>query len=240
MIKIAICDDEEYARKKLSSIIKDYFANIDKKILIKEYNSGKNFLKMEIRFDIIFLDIEMPELNGIETAKILRKWDVNSKIIYVTHHKNYKANAYQVHAFDYITKPISEESLFKVLTEIMRYMDNKHNLPKLVFKTDQGVITMEADDVYYLEYFERKVVIASSKGEHISAHYTMKQLFEKLSKYNFEAPHKSYIVNMVHIKLIKGFNIELENGVTIPLAQKRAVIFKKRFNNFLQSTFDII
>ena len=70
--------------------------------------------------------------------------------------------------------------------------------------------------------------------------YSLKELYEKFNKYNFESPHKSFIINMLHIKRIKGFDILMENGGTIPLAQKRAVGFKAKFNDFLQSTFDKI
>ena len=73
-----------------------------------------------------------------------------------------------------------------------------------------------------------------------SASYSLKELYEKFNKYNFESPHKSFIVNMLYVKRIKGFDILLENGDIVPLAQKRAVVFKNRFNDFLQSTFDRI
>lgn len=77
------------------------------------------------------------------------------------------------------------------------------------------------------------------KGNYFAS-YSLKELYEKFKKYNFESPHKSFIVNLLYLKRIKGFDILLENNDIVPLAQKRAVDFKNKFNDFLQSTFDRI
>ena len=107
---------------------------------------------------------------------------------------------------------------------------------KYAFMTQEGIITLEPDDIYYFEYQSRKVVINSSQGKYIAA-YSLKELYEKFSKYHFESSHKSFILNLIHIKSIKGFDIYMKNGDVVPLAQKRAVDFKKRFHDFLQSAF---
>lgn len=239
VIKVAVCDDETQAREKLISFIKEYFKEQNRPAWVAEFKTGEGLLKSNIRYDIIFLDIEMPNLNGIETAIKLRKWDVNSKIIFVTHYDKYSSSAYKVHAFDYICKPIREKKIYDVLGEAIRYLENASEKQKYAFKTEQGVVTIELDDIYYFEYMARKVIIKSSKGKYVAS-YSLKELYDKFRNFNFESPHKSFIINMLHIKHIKGFDIFIENGDTIPLAQKRAVEFKKKFNDFLQSTFDKI
>lgn len=239
MIKVAVCDDEEQARIKLMSIVKAYFEKIQKVALVKEFDSGYELLKSNIRFDIILLDIEMPDLNGIETAQKLRNRDICSKIIYITNYINYRGSAYKVHAFDYIEKPIREQAIFGVLKEAIYYLENASEKQQFVFHTEDCILTLELDDIYYFEYMSRRVIINTSQGK-FTATYSLKELYEKFCKYNFESPHKSFIVNMQYIKYIKKFNILMENGDIIPLAQKRAVKFKTKFNDFLQSTFDQI
>lgn len=76
MIKIAVCDDEKQVRLRLLTIIQQYFSEIKREVWVAGFKRGQELLSAKVRFDIIFLDIEMPELNGIETAKKLRKWDV--------------------------------------------------------------------------------------------------------------------------------------------------------------------
>lgn len=97
MIKIAICDDEEIICKKMIIIVQKYFEKINRAVWISDYRNGYELLNAHIRFDIIFLDIDMPKLNGIETAMKLRKWDVNSKIVYVTNYNTYIEKAFKVH-----------------------------------------------------------------------------------------------------------------------------------------------
>lgn len=238
-IKLAICDDEELVRIKLSTIINEYFKSIKRQILVIDFRTGEEFLKSGIRFDVVFLDIEMPIINGIETAKKLRKWDVNSKIIYVTNNSNYKDCAYKVHAFDYISKPVTERTINNVLHDVVRYLDNTSENHKYAFKTDEGFKTLFLEDIYYFEYLARKVRIINLNGKY-TASYSLKELYGRLNTFNFESPHKSYIVNMSYVKYIKGFDIIMENGDTIPLAQKKAVKFKELFNDFLQTTFNKI
>ena len=115
MIKVAICDDDKQICSKLIAIVKEYFADIGRPVWVAEFTSGLKLLKANIRFDVIFLDIDMPGLNGIETAKKLRNWDVNSKIVYVTNYSKYASCAYKVHAFDYVEKPVRENRIFNVL-----------------------------------------------------------------------------------------------------------------------------
>lgn len=80
MIKIAVCDDEKQVRLRLLTIIQQYFSEIKREVWVAGFKRGQELLSAKVRFDIIFLDIEMPELNGIETAKKLRKWDVKRKL----------------------------------------------------------------------------------------------------------------------------------------------------------------
>lgn len=238
MIKIAICDDDSSIHRVLSTIIKNYFEEIQRAVLVKMFLSGNGLLNAKISFDIIFLDIEMPVLNGLETARRLRNWDVNSKIIYVTNYNNHKRAAYKVHAFEYISKPINEKGINNVLAEALRYIDNQFVPKKLVFKTEQEIITLSVDDIYYFEYCVRKLYIVTTHGTYISKFYTMKEIQEKTCKYNFVLTHRSYIVNLLHIKLVKGFQIFLSNGADIPLAQKQSAEFRNAHTEFLNKTFD--
>lgn len=238
MIKIAICDDDSSIRNALSTIIKKYFTKIQRAVLVKVFASGEGLLSAKIRFDIIFLDIEMPVLDGLETARRLRNWDVNSKIIYVTNYNNHKEAAYKVHAFEYISKPVNEKEIENVLIEALRYIDNQLVPKKFVFKTERGIITLSADDIYYFEYCVRKLYIVTTQGTYISKFYTMKEIQEKTSKYHFVLTHRSYIVNLLHIKFVKEFQIFLSNGMDIPLAQKQSAEFRNAHTEFLNTTFD--
>lgn len=233
MIKIAICDDDVQELKKMSTVIKYYLRKAKRKASIVEFDSGSKLLNANIYFDIIFLEIEMPQMDGIETAQKLRNWDVNAKIIYVANYNKYQNKAYKVHAFDYITKPIQAKKVHDVLNEAISYLDRANKKHKYAFKTEMGIITLGLDDIYYFEYFTKKVIINSNKGKYVSR-YRLKEIYEKIGNFNFEFSHKSFIVNFLQIKCIKGFEIIMENGDIVPLAQKGLHNLKKNITIFLK------
>lgn len=238
-MKIAVCDDEKAVRERVCDIIKRYFEGKKKNADLVLYESGKRMVEEKETFDIIFLDIDMPGVNGIETAEELRKWDVRSKIIYLTNYSNFKSRAYKVHAFEYLSKPIKETEIYAVLDEAVRYLEGTEVTPGIFFKTSQGGINLRINEIYYFEYCARELAIVCERKRYTSASYSLKQLYEKLCRYHFEMPHKSFIVNMRHIKDIKGAEIRMDNGDTVPLAQKRSAAFRSSFNDFLQTTFEL-
>ncbi len=237
MIKVAVCDDEESVRYKLKEYINDFFKEKNQSAVVNDYESGSQLISDKEQYDVIFLDIEMPELNGIQTVQQLRKYDTKSKIIYVTNYENYSRQAYKVHAFDYISKPVSKESIYNVLSELMRYMKDGSKPKQYAFNTENGIVSLYLDEIYYFEYLSRKAYIHSKNGV-FKSRYTLGELYDKFTEKGFQASHQSFIVNMSHISFIRGYDIFLDNEEKIPLAQKKAVEFKKQFNDFLQGTFN--
>lgn len=236
MIRVAVCDDDKADQNKLSLIVTEYFKKVKRTVIVNKFSEGEELLKANVLFDIIFLVVEMKGMNGIETAKKLRTWDVNSKIIYVTNYENYKSQAYKVHAFDYISKPVCRALIYNVLGEAEEYLAGEAEKAKYMFHTEKGTLVLAINEIYYFEYCSRRSIIHSSKGEHTTS-YSLTMLYEKFCKFNFESSHKSFIVNMRYINDIKGFDIYLDNGDIVPLAQKRAVVFKRKYNDFLQLTY---
>ncbi len=112
-MKIAICDDEQIFRDTLYKKLVKY----NKTFEIKEFRTGRELIDSRIKFDIIFLDIEMPELNGMDTAKKLRKLSVGSIIIFLTSHIECIQDAFKVKAFRFLSKPVQEDALNEALEE---------------------------------------------------------------------------------------------------------------------------
>lgn len=238
MLNIATCDDEKEITKALADIITDFFKNVNRECNIEEFCNPQELIKKCHTYDIIFLDIQMEPFDGILTAKQIRKINQATLIIYITNYRQYNMRAFEVHAFSYLLKPVKEIEVIKILGEIFEYLDNKEK-KNMVFICDEGVIRLRLDDIYYMEYEGRKLKIVS-KDVCLHTNYSLKEMQQKLNKYCFEINHKSFLVNMWHIVKIKGFDIEMANGNIVPLAQKKAVIFKEKYGNFLQDTFEVI
>lgn len=227
MINIAICDDEINIINKTKKLIQDY----DKEdIDIYVYESGEELINSDKEFHIIFLDIDMKGLDGIETAKKLREYDKKVKIIYVTNYTDYTYSAFSVHAFGYLVKPLNKKELHNQLDEALSYTEEISK--NLEFITSDGVIRVDTNSIYYFEYEQRKVIMKT-----IDKNYVLKKKISEIGKdiqdYGFEMPHKSFVVNLYNIKTIKGYDVHMMDGSVIPLSQKKSSQFRDSLNRYL-------
>lgn len=231
MINIAICDDD----KKIVEQIKKYIMEYKKtECEVKTYSSGEKLLEVKFDFQIIFLDIDMTGINGIETAKKIRNYDKSVKIIYVTSFTDYVNMAFEVHAFGYLNKPIKKEQIYKQLDEAAAYSKEEEKEETIEFITLDGVVRLYPKQIYYFEYVSRKV-----KMKTLDKTYMLKEkiaiIASKMEKYGFLMPHKSFTVNLFYIRNIKGYDIFMTDGSIIPLSQKKSAEFREQFNIFLEN-----
>jgi two-component system, LytTR family, response regulator len=236
MLKIALCDDDISALSKLNQIIIQYCKKESIKVIINTYMTGEELLVCCKRFDVIFLDIKMNEMGGIEVAKQIRKKDTNVKIIYVTAFSDYQNYAFSVHAFGYITKPYDQETICNILVDVIEYIKSQSAKPTLCLKIDNGMLHIDAENIYYFEYSSRKMKVVHSSGI-CYANYGVEELIEKVGEFNFIAPHKSFIINLLHVMKIKGYEIYMRNGEVVPLSQKRSAAVRDAYMVFLQGTY---
>lgn len=229
MIKFGICDDDKKVIEEIKQCIKSYEGI---KYEIFTYESGEELLNSFKKVDVIFLDIDMTGINGIETAKKIREFDKEVKIIYVTSYTDYLNLAFSVHAFGYLNKPVNKEEIHKQIKEVLSYSKEKKR-EKLEFLTLEGVVRLFPEDIYYFEYINRKVILETSDKKYILKAKITK-MAEDMKEYGFIMPHKSFTVNLFHVKCIKGYNIFMTNGSIIPLSQKKSSEFRNEFNKFLE------
>lgn len=239
MLRICVCDDNEKTARNMGKMINRFCKEKKRKNTIEVYCNGTDLLEKGSQYDIIFLDVEMPVMDGIHVGKNIRKNDTNAKIIYMTGHGNYMGDAFSVHAFDYLQKPFGFERVEQVLEEVIDCIDGENSKNSFNIMVDHGVMAFKTRDVYYLERFDRKVKLVTKTGEYLIA-YNLGELYEILRDKGFETCHKSYVVNLYYVKAIHGFEVEMKNGDQIPLAQKRAVEFKKILCEYLNEIYNII
>lgn len=239
MMKIAICDDDKKIVEYVYNTIHAYLTDKNIPIIIREYYTGVDLLASKIKFDTVFLDVEMEPLNGLETGKRLKVKDIKTNIVYITNYADYSLEAFEIHPFDYITKPIKKEKLLRVLVDSIKFTKIiKEEKTYALDTVDSGKITLMLDDIYYFEVFGKKIKIVCANGEYFVS-MSMKQAMKRLENEYFESPHRSFLVNLIHISYIKGYDIFFDNDsiAPIPLGQKRVPDFKKKYNEYLQSTY---
>lgn len=257
MLKIAICDDEIEVANEVERYILQYGGENDIDFQIDKYSSGEALLKADLCFDIIFLDIIMKKINGIETGKAIKNNNIRTHIVYITNFPSYSysMNAHKVHAFDFIEKPIDYIKVSEVLSDLVKYMsDSQVTAEYIRVKTDSGVETLiNVDDIRYFKYKEsRKVIMCTSddnknddnvdkdnkdEDKGIVIRDTIYELYERLNKSNFFIPHRAYIINFKFVLSaeLKEFKITMTNGEEIYISQKKRKGFKEELHKYMRA-----
>ena len=202
-LNCAIIDDEPLAVELLSSYVKRTpFLN-----LTGGYNSAVSAIKAlrETPVDILFLDIQMPELSGLEFAKILPK---ETRIVFTTAFSEYALEGYEIDALGYLLKPISYESFIKVAQKALDWftriskIDNYKRDRFMFIKSDYKLVRVNLDEILYVEGLKDYVRIYLENGEKIMSLMNMKTLEDYLPRPEFLRTHRSFIVHMNKVKLI--------------------------------------
>lgn len=232
-MRIVLCDDEVAVTNQINQIINEYIFEHNMTCSVQTYQSGKELLKDSQKYDVAFLDIDMGDISGIETAKKLRETDKHIKIIYVTNYTNYHSEAFNVHAFSYLVKPVHKEQIYKTLTEVISYLNPSPKLPMIEVNTTKGLKNISIKDIFYFEYNERQVKMVS-KQETYFIKQSISQVESMMSPFCFAMPHKSFVVNLLYVKGIRGYDIYIMDGSILPLSQKKSVFFRKQLNCFIE------
>lgn len=190
--------------------------------LLKVIERGMNF-------DVIFLDIIMPGENGFETAKEIRTYDNNVKIIFLTSSTEFAVESYTVGAFFYQLKPIWKDSLFRlmdsVLSECTRTKSNT-----LVLKCKNGINCINLDELEYCEVIRRTLLLHMVTDKLYECNSSMEEFCNMIKQYNqFLRPHRSYVVNMNYIQSISYREIITTNSICIPIPRGKYADLKDTY-----------
>lgn len=223
MLKIGIADDEREAVAELSEYVKNF---IDKKEIDVKIDGYENGIKLEDRsalYDLVFLDIDMPEMSGIELAQKIRLTNRKLKIVYVTNYKNYYKAAFTVHAYGYLEKPVSQEKINEILTEFLKEKRDEKHLTVLNL-TDGTNYFADISDICCFEYDgNRKVKVHMYNKKCINISTTLKALEKEYGKYGFVSPYQSYLVNLARVEHfdIRNKLLIFDNGTNVEVAEKK-------------------
>lgn len=220
MFKIAVCDDEEEICVELTRIIKNYSKDIE----VDSYTKGKD-LYDEIhtgrKYDLIFLDIEMDDMDGIRIAKSIRTdmKDYNTQIVYVSGKTSYFRELFEVQPMHFIEKPIDSEIVISDIEKAMKIL--KKYIGKFHYKIERTEYSIDYTDILYFESDRRKVNIYTKNGK-ISFYRKLSSIKEELSITDgFLDVHESYYINKKHIKTLKYDEVVLVNSYAVPISQSR-------------------
>ncbi|GAA0114406.1 LytR/AlgR family response regulator transcription factor [Clostridium senegalense] len=230
-IRIGICESDIAQRNSLKKYLNKIVGETGFKYELLEFDSGEELLKNYRRMNIIFLDINVGKINGIEAAKEIRKFDSTVEIIFVTKFNNYIYEGYEVRAYRYLLKPIRYETI-KIVT--LNCIKNINRQKKLVIKYKGEIIILNIDEIEYIEVMQKMITIHTEDNEYMLK-MTLSKFEEKLSEYNFFRCHKSFLVNLNKLKEIKD-NIIKINDTYIPISKYRLKEFREKLTKILEDS----
>lgn len=239
-MKIAVCDDEKAVRGALVQKIRQ-LGNQDE---ITELEDARALSFSAVgQFEVIFLDIEMPGINGMEFVERLRDRQAADKvlpfgslplIIFVTGYQEYMGKAFSVSAFDFLTKPVQEESLRRVYERARQFVNSRADKESVIKIKSAGEYYMVApSEIKYVESCNRKNIVHFKDGRKLEYYGTMSELEQKLPG-NFFRIHKGYLVNMAYLVKYDRTSVTLQGKEELMMSKYRYPDFVKAYMEYLE------
>lgn len=236
-IRIACCDDE----KQQLELYKTMFTNIEMRQDIElsvEYFLSGNFMLERFQseknpFDLVYLDMDIDEKSGLDLAKEIRQnYHSDCLILFLTNYPKYMQSSFDVRAFQYMIKPVQFEEFERKFNAARKYLE-KDDKNRVVLKIDEDNVVFFTNEIYYIEkeksskqflvYLEDKCVVA--KG-------VLSAIENQLLEQHFMRTHRSYLVNMKHIRRIQKNDLVLSNGNLVPISRRKEKELKQQFMRY--------
>ena len=229
MFSVAIVDDDEAARTGLRECFKYLETKIGEQFQIDEFTGADHFfMHFDGQYDIIFLDIEMPEMDGMTAARRLREVDKTVTIIFVTNSARYAVQGYEVDALDYIVKPVDKYAfalkMQRALSRVVRRKD-----ANIMLKTNDGIECLQVSHIKYLEVEGHYVIYHTYYGDY-SVYSTLSADEKKLLASQFVRCNRNYLVNLRYVESVR-------DGVCV-LAGEELMISRPQKKKFIQALQD--
>lgn len=234
-MRILICDDDPLMIEQLKEYCKDFFDKIHVRCPeLVCFSDGESLLTDEGDKDILFLDIEMPGMNGIYVGSELKKANRSIIIFVVTSYSEYLDEAMRFHVFRYLSKPLDKQRFFRNMKDAVDLYNSM--TAKIPIETKQGIHTLSASDVIAVEAQARKVIVHTTLGDLASVH-NMQYWLKLLPKNCFFQTHRSFIVNFEHVTDFDHTLVHMaDDQIHAYLTKRKYSAFKEAYLLYLEST----
>lgn len=236
-MNIAVCDDEEIQRSLLKGYLEAWAEAGSHALRISLFSTGRQFLESlkETRFDIVLLDIQMPDMDGMSAAKALRETDGQTGIFFVTGYEDYLVQGYEVEAFRYLIKPVSEEKLCGALDLFLKKRDGQRKL--LMAETPEGIRRMDAAEICYAEAFAHSCEL-HTLSECITVKTGISALEKETEKLglSFFRCHRSYLINIAQVRAVEKEAAVFPGGIRVPVSRRLYQELNRRFIEYFLRT----
>ena len=238
MLSIAVCDDELIECCGIAGKVKKIMEEMKLPCILRQFSSGQELLSSSEGFDIIFLDILMRDLDGMQTAQLFREKAFDKILIFISSSRDFVFEAYDVEAFWYLLKPVDEKKLKRVLEKAVLKLES-HPREFIIVSRERQKKKLFLDDIYYFEV-KGRIIHVHGKEESFTYYEKLGILENCLQGKGFFRCHKGYLVNL---KYAAGYNrqeVILDNGERIAIAKRRYDEFCREFLMYMKKSGGIM
>ena len=200
-------------------MVLNFFRKKNREISLRMFSGGEELLSYNGQIDILFLDIQMKDMDGMETARKLRADKFRGFLVFITVLKEMVFQSFEVQAYDYLVKPVDDKQFEKTMERLYASMQNASEDSLLVQKGYEGRIIRE-DEIVFCEIIDRKIYLNLASGEVVDYYERIENLETKLNN-RFYRCHRSYLINLKHLKGYKNGTACMDNGKEIPVSRLR-------------------
>lgn len=241
LLNVAICDDSENEIKVICDYITAFSIQHDIEFNVKKFSNGKflldSYKEKSPRYDVIFLDVEMPEITGIKTAEKIREIpDKNVLIFFISSYPEYMQDSFDVQAYQYLTKPLSYEIFENKMKRMIDYMEGlQTNITVLSLK--EGEILLHLDDIICFETVKsltrKQDLLVTTTHEEFLIKGKIADLEQQLQDKYFISVHRSVLVNLKFIRRFNSNQVELTNGKIVEASRRKIADVRKSFSKYM-------
>ncbi len=231
--KMAIVEDEAVAAKELNAMIEQYgrdCAPMDE-YRVSVFSNAYNFLLKREVYDVVFLDIQMAGMNGMQAAREIRKRDDNVLIVFVTNMAQYALESYDVHAYDFILKPLTYGNFYMKFRRVLKELEHKQTDAFCTLATRFEKRQVRISDIVYVEISSHDLVFHMADESRIHILGTLNEWEQKLSPYHFARCNACFLVNMRYITALNGDSL-VAGGHELRISRTKKQAFLSEFAKY--------
>lgn len=230
-MRVALLDDNPDDRLLLKNYIQQYQQENSIQFSVFEFQSGLDLLEeYKDGFEVLFLDVEMPGMNGMEVAREIRKIDEAVGIIFVTNMAQYAINGYEVNAIDFMLKPIGYYNFVEKLKKAYQYSEKRIE-KELLLTGEDGMIRLKLSEIHYIEKDKNYLIYHTTKGE-FAERGTMQMIRQKFEPLSFAECMTGCMVNLRHVQKVGRDTVFLET-IELPMSRRMKKEFIQNFAAYI-------